>query len=134
MFFLNFVNQSTEGYLFRRYSQSDKYLTRLYSNHIRPNCNLPNEKENGEILNLYSLRHFVISSLVDENSELQAPPAYIQAIVGHFQSKDQSITTKVYTHADNMQLKQRLINMISLEDSYWLMYLSNQTIENQAPS
>ncbi len=115
--FLEFVGKNTDKYLFRRYSQSDKYLTRLYSDHIRPNCELPNERENGEILNLYSLRHFVISSLVDKNAELQAPYAYIQAIVGHFQSKDQSITTRVYTHTDNMKLKQKLINMITLVDS-----------------
>lgn len=113
--FLDFVCKCSETYLFKRYSQSEKYLTRLYSNHIRPNCNLPNENENGEILNLYSLRHFVVSSLVDENSELKAPEAYIQAMLGHLQTMDKSVTTRVYTHADNMRLKQKLINLITLK-------------------
>ena len=114
--FLDFVHKCKEKYLFKRYSQSEKYLTRLYSNQIRPNCDLPNENEDGEILNLYSLRHFVVSSLVDGNAELKAPDAYIQAIIGHLQTIDKSVTTKVYTHTNNIKLKRKLINLITLNE------------------
>lgn len=110
--FLDFVTETSEEYLFRRFSKSDKYLTRIYSDNIRPSCDLPNERENGDILNLYSLRHFVISSLVDAGAQLP----YIQFMVGHLQSLDQSTTNLNYTHTDNMRLMKKIINMISIDD------------------
>jgi len=109
--FLNFVKGTSETYLFRRFSKSDKYLTRIYSDSIRPSCGLPNERENGDILNLYSLRHFVVSSLVDAGAQLP----YIQSMVGHLQSMDQSVTNLNYTHTDNMPLMKDIINMITID-------------------
>lgn len=109
--FLEFVDSTTEKYLFRRFSQSDKYLTRIYSNHIKPSCNLPDERENGEILNLYSLRHFVVTTLVEEDASLP----YIQSMIGHLQSADRSETIQVYTHTDSMKKKQQIINLITLD-------------------
>ena len=110
--FLNFVKGTSETYLFRRFSKSDKYLTRIYSDSIRPSCGLPNERENGDILNLYSLRHFVVSSLVDAGAQLP----YIQSMVGHLQSMDQSVTNLNYTHTDNMPLMRDIINMITIDN------------------
>ena len=110
--FLNFVKGTSETYLFRRFSKSDKYLTRIYSDSIRPSCGLPNERENGDILNLYSLRHFVVSSLVDAGAQLP----YIQSMIGHLQSMDQSVTNLNYTHTDNMELMRDIINMITVDD------------------
>ena len=110
--FLDFVKGTSETYLFRRFSKSDKYLTRIYSDSIRPSCGLPNERENGDILNLYSLRHFVVSSLVDAGAQLP----YIQSMIGHLQSMDQSVTNLNYTHTDNMELMRDIINMISVDD------------------
>ena len=109
--FLEFVDSTTEKYLFRRFSQSDKYLTRIYSNHIKPSCDLPDERENGEILNLYSLRHFVVTTLVEEDASLP----YIQSMIGHLQSADRSETIQVYTHTDSMKKKQQIINLITLD-------------------
>lgn len=110
--FLEFVDKCKDEYLFHRYSTSEKYLTRLYSNHIRPKCDIPQETEKGGKLTLYSFRHFVISTLVDKNAQL----AYIQSMVGHLQSLDQSVTTTYYTHTDNMELMREIINMISVDD------------------
>lgn len=105
---IEFVLESADTYLFRRFSESDKYLTRIYSSHIKPKCGIPQESDFGEKLNLYSLRHFVITSLVDAGG--QTP--YIQAIVGHQKSVDTSVTTKHYTHTNNMKLMQQIINKI----------------------
>ncbi len=75
--FLDFVEKCKEEYLFRQYSTSEKYLTRLYSNHIRPKCDIPHETEKGEKLTLYSFRHFVVSTLVNK----KAQTAYIQSMI-----------------------------------------------------
>lgn len=110
--FLDFVGNCKDEYLFRRFSTSEKYLTRLYSNHIQPKCDIPQETEKGEKLTLYSFRHFVVSTLIDKNAQL----AYVQSMIGHLQSLDQSITTIHYTHTDNMKLMRDIINMIEIDD------------------
>ncbi|MBD3585846.1 tyrosine-type recombinase/integrase [Salinimonas sp. HHU 13199] len=110
--FLDFVGKCKDEYLFRRFSTSEKYLTRLYSNSIQPKCEIPQETEKGEKLTLYSFRHFVVSTLIDKNAQA----AYIQSMIGHLKSIDKSITTIHYTHTDNMQLMQEIINMISVDD------------------
>ncbi|MEC8966781.1 MAG: tyrosine-type recombinase/integrase [Pseudomonadota bacterium] len=109
--FLDFVEKCKEEYLFRQYSTSEKYLTRLYSNHIRPKCDIPHETEKGEKLTLYSFRHFVVSTLVNK----KAQTAYIQSMIGHLQSLDQSVTTMYYTHTDDMEIMREIINMIEID-------------------
>ena len=109
---LDFVYRCKDEYLFKRFSTSEKYLTRLYSSYIRPQCDLPQENERGDKLSLYSFRHFVVSTLVDEGVQLP----YIQSMIGHLQSKDHSVTTRHYTHTDNMQLMKDIINKIAIED------------------
>jgi len=52
-----------------------------------------------------------------DGHEADASMPYIQAMVGHLQSKDRSQTTTVYTHTDNMKKKQQIINLINLDEN-----------------
>ncbi|MBR9792059.1 MAG: tyrosine-type recombinase/integrase [Gammaproteobacteria bacterium] len=108
--FLNFVDQSKDGYLFKRYSKSNKFLTRVYANSIRPECEIPSINDMGEKLSLYSLRHFVVTSLVEAGVVI----GYIQKIVGHMVSEDKSVTTTNYTHLNSLKKMQEGINKISI--------------------
>lgn len=86
--FLKFVEGITSERLF---DQSARYLTRQYSSAIKTSCNIPSETEDGQKLNLYSLRHTFITNLQGKNVNL----ANLQQIVGH--SKSHSVTGG-YTH------------------------------------
>lgn len=108
--FLKFVEQSKEGYLFKHFSESNKYLTRIYANSIRPACDIPSINDMGEKLSLYSLRHFVVTSLI----EADVIYGYVQKIVGHMVSKDKSVTLTTYAHLNSLKIMQDSINKISI--------------------
>jgi len=108
--FLDFVDQSKDKYLFKKYSTSGKYLSRLFANSIRPECNIPTTNDMGEKLSLYSLRHFVITSMIEEGVSL----FHVQKIVGHMVSQEKSVTVTNYAHLDSMKKLHESINVIRL--------------------
>lgn len=85
--FLDFVSSKEEEKLFEKDS---KYLTRFYSNTLKPKLNLPDETEENKPLSLYSLRHSFITELA--NNEINHTT--IQQIAGHSKLKD--VTTTHY--------------------------------------
>lgn len=107
--FIEFVEDCKEEYLFKRYSTSDRYLTRLYANFIKKECDFPDTDGIGRPLSLYSLRHFVVTTLRTKN----VPDMYVKAIVGHSLSGQQDITDN-YSHPDDIKLMQEYINSISI--------------------
>jgi integrase len=92
MGFLDYVNSSKDGKIF---DKTSKYLTNFYSSTLRSECEIPNSNELSENLNLYSLRHTVITKLQGENVN----QAITQQLVGH--SKQASVTSG-YTLAKHL--------------------------------
>lgn len=99
--FLKFVDSSKDGELFVKDS---KYLSRLYQI-IKRELDLPCSDEKGDVLNLYSIRHSVITSL--QSNDVNT--AITQQLVGH--SKQGSITDR-YTHNIDLVSLRNAIELI----------------------
>ena len=103
MGFLDYVNSSKDGKIF---DKTSKYLTNFYSSTLRSECEIPNSNELSENLNLYSLRHTVITKLQGENVN----QAITQQLVGH--SKQASVTSG-YTHNIPLYELHKHLNKVS---------------------
>ena len=87
--FIDFVSNAPQERLF---DKKGKFLTRFYSNILKVKCGIPDYNGDNERLNLYSLRHFVVTTLLSKN--INTPTT--QQLVGH--RKSSSITDINYTH------------------------------------
>ena len=66
-------------------------MTSQYTRHVKNKCSIPDRTEQKEVLTLYSLRAFFITSLEHKNVN----SAITRCLVGH--SLNQDITQKHYT-------------------------------------
>lgn len=83
-----------------------QHITNYFSRDLRDRFSIPEKNEAGELQNLYSLRHNVISQLVT------CPPEIKYFLIGHTQGTTSGKTTKGYTH-DYLNIAQQWINKVS---------------------
>jgi integrase len=102
--FIEYVDTIKEGE--NIFSVTSAQLTNYYFKKIRPMFSIPAKNEAGELLNLYSFRHNVISQFGELSSE------YKYKLFGH--ADNGTNTTQNYTHVF-FKRAQELINQITYE-------------------
>nr|WP_252732221.1 tyrosine-type recombinase/integrase [Paraglaciecola arctica] len=105
MGFIEFVKESGD----KLFSENSKFLTRFYSNNIKPNLSIADETDSNKSLSLYSLRHFVATELTTQGTN----ETTTQQIIGH--SKRQNTLNKYYMDAIALPALSKAIERIKLD-------------------
>lgn len=107
----DFFRESKVEHIFLSYSTNKKFLTSLYTNTIKPDLDLPDKTPEDYILSLYSLRHYVFTTL----SRARVPDKDLEVVLGHATQSSSTTKGKHYLHPDTLEVQKGYIDLIRAE-------------------